>query len=206
MSKRDGIERMEKIGIVIALCVVVFTAGTVVVSIQHFDNQMYPIQKAEAYLTLANSTTNLTQITVYLSDTMGIIQHYHGNPQWWYPTNVANWTYIQQDILSIQYEITQFNKTANVSGISYNQMIGNAHNAIGQVNNLLSNQQWWVGIELPFGILDMIYAIVFVFVIAMAFVYSGRSWNDEDMAHYLETFFLIWVAVMFASFAILLTL
>lgn len=161
--------------IVVLLVALGFTVVVANLDYNHFNTQMYPIQKAESYLNLANTSTNLTQISAYLNDTNAEIKNYTGNPDWWFPTYVTQWSDIRQDISTVQHQIAQFNKTTNLTGIPYLQDVGQIHQSTSSIKNLLSVNYHWVG-EQPF---YLVINVMFFFTTLFTLIYALVLFEDD---------------------------
>ena len=154
---------------VIIVAMFIFFAGFLVIfdeaSVSHFNKDMYPIVKAESYLSLANSSDNLSQIYVYLGEANSEIIGFSGNPQWWYGTPSSSWNEIRLDIKTVQLQVISFEGTKNLSGLNYLFDISQVHSSVGTINNLLQNEYYWVSIAPLYLSLDIIYMILLVLMI-----------------------------------------
>lgn len=178
----------------IAIAILVIFGAFVVVfdeaSYAHFDQQMYPVDKAVGYLNLANTSSNLTDISYYLHGAELEIQNYTGNPVWWFKTPQTSWSCIKLDILGVQKQIQEFNSTKNISGLNYLQDISQLHISVKNIKNLLNKDELWIGMQPLYLTLDILYAIITL--LSLAFM-GIEGYEDETglQAGFLILFFIL---------------
>lgn len=181
--------------ILVLLITGVYVSATAQVDYNHFEKAIYPLQKAESDLAIANSSDNLSYIALEMNMSYMYMEKYNGNPDWWYPTHVTSWAYIKNDVLSVENQAELFDKTVNVSGLNYVQDVNHVHSSIQKIESLVSNQIFWLKAQPLYLYIDLGYMLLIVSLIAL-----GLYYFDEEDDYFPG------IVYVFSAIAVVLTL
>ena len=88
-----------------------------------FPPMTYDISKAQAEMSKAEATSDLKLVATYMQNALEKVDHFTGNPGWWYPTVQTDWGRVKEAITSVISQASSMNEPE--TSYAYQQMVHN---------------------------------------------------------------------------------
>jgi len=133
-----------------------------------FPSMTYDIHKAQAEIGKAEATNDLRLVAAYMQNALGNVDHFAGNPGWWYPTVETDWGRIKDAVRSIISQAGSMNEPE--TSYAYQQMVHNLgdhqlpelHSQLDSIESImtagaLSSVLWLIAIVISWIALFVLY-------------------------------------------------
>ena len=134
-------------GAIVAALSVAFLVISVGVGASFYYDNVYNVDRANAWVDLAAADNNLTQVLADLNESLALLAPYHGNPNPLFPQPRTNFDLIKQQIEATvaSGEVVVHESPDN---FSYQQALKNIQSDLtttlyGEINDTATAMLWW---------------------------------------------------------------
>lgn len=142
-SKPSGARRLR---LVSTVCTISLIVVFVVASVGLWDvgvQKTYPIKQAIEWNWRARATNNLVDMASYLNRSLSILEAFHGNPAWWFPTPDTDLDQIRLNIRESRDTALAVATNESIGSFGYQQAVQNLQETVVEINEHLELAKGW---------------------------------------------------------------
>jgi len=145
MSKQDGV---DPIGVIIVVGLI-WLLILVAVAFMWYGQEPYQVNKARDWIDRAKATNDLKDMAKYVNTSLAILEPYHGNPKWWFPTPDTDLDLIKDNMKEVIRNCEQ--SSGIQDDFAYQQAVHNLQDTLLQIRSHIADASMWIFIQ-PWGV------------------------------------------------------
>lgn len=185
-----------------AILVIVFLiAGTGLWNVA--VNTTYPLRQAIEWNWRARATNNLVDMAGNLNRSIALLEPYHGNPSWIFPTPDTDLDQIRLNIMESRDTALAVAASESIGSFGYQQAVQNLQETIVEINEHIELSKGWY-VRTPASVFLAVAYSVFTFS-GLVFVLAARAKDRSVRAFAGALFGTVWLVgsiAMLVLFAI----
>lgn len=165
-------------------------------------NTTYPLRQAIEWNWRARATNNLMDMATNLNRSIALLEPYHGNPSWIFPTADTDLDQIRLNIIESRDTALAVAGNESIGSFGYQQAVQNLQETIVEINEHLALAKGWY-VRTPAAVFLSIAYVVFSFS-GLVFVLGARAKDASLRSHAGALFGLVWIVGSIAMLVLLI--
>jgi hypothetical protein len=164
-----------KVVLIIVACILILIGQ----GFQFYQDKQYEGVQAKEWLWRARATNDLNDMAKYLSKSEDLLQDYHGNPQWLYPTPDTDFDLIRENINESISNCYKWSGNTT-SDFAYQQAVHNLQETIKEIAEHLDSAIGCIGGNPGMNPLGaMLWIILPTTIVCVLYGYGELDWFEN---------------------------